>query len=138
MRKIAKLLTVAVVAAAGAFFTLNNSNEIICGNIEALTGGDTGSSGPESVVVTKGRKATNQECEDSKKPLLGITLPNGFSQNAAGTHTIDGTTYNDCGTYTYGFVIYDDDYGKCVGWYQDCSVGGIGPMGNWRKCPEHP
>lgn len=43
MKKIAKLLSVvAVSAAACTFFSLNSSNEIICGNIEALTGGDNG------------------------------------------------------------------------------------------------
>lgn len=43
MKKIAKLFcVVAVAAAAYTFFSLNSSNEIICGNIEALTGGDNG------------------------------------------------------------------------------------------------
>lgn len=43
MKKIAKLFSVvAVAAAACTFFSLNSSNEIICGNIEALTGGDNG------------------------------------------------------------------------------------------------
>ena len=43
MKKIAKLFSVvAVAAAACTFFSLNSSNEIICGNIEALTSGDNG------------------------------------------------------------------------------------------------
>ena len=43
MKKFAKLFSVvAVAAAACTFFSLNSSNEIICGNIEALTGGDNG------------------------------------------------------------------------------------------------
>jgi hypothetical protein len=43
MKKIAKLFSVvAVAAAACTFFSLNSSNEIICGNIEALSSGDTG------------------------------------------------------------------------------------------------
>lgn len=135
MSKIAKLFTVAAVVAAGTFFTLNSSNEIICGDIEALTGGDTGSSGPVATVVNMGRKATNQECEDSKKPILGITLPTGFSEYSVGTHTIDGTEYTDCGTYTYGFVVYDKDRGKCVAW--KINTSGVSPLGSYTVCPQH-
>ena len=136
MTKIAKLLTVAaVVAAAGTFFTLNSSYEIICGNIEALTGGDTGSSHVKSCIVTMGRKATKQE-KDNAGNGLETVLPQGFSEYAVGPHTIDGKTYNDCGTYTYGFVVYDKSYGQCVGWYLD--VPGTTALGNWEHCPEHP
>lgn len=135
MRKIAKLLTVAAVAAAGAFFALNRSNEIIYGNIEALTGGETGSSGPVATLVRLGRKATKEEIEASKKPILGITLPTGFSEVGAGTHKIGGTNYKDCGTYTYGYVVFDKDYGKCLAW--KINTSGTSPLGAYTVCPYH-
>lgn len=137
MRKIKKLFTIAAVAvAAGTFFTLNSSNEIICGNIEALTGGDTGSSGPEMRLVTMGRKANTKEQKDAWNGLE-TNLPQGFSELSTGKHIIEQVEYTDCGTYTFGFVIYDGDYGKCVGWYEKNTGGGIGPMGNWKKCPQN-
>ena len=135
MRKIVKLFTVAAVAAAGAFFALNRSNEIIYGNIEALTGGETGSSGPVPVLVQLGRQATKEECEKSKKPILGITLPTGFSQLAAGSHKIGGKVYYDCGTSTFGYVVYDKDYGKCVAW--KINTSGTSPLGAYTVCPYH-
>lgn len=64
MKKIAKLFSVvAVAAAACTFFSLNSSNEIICGNIEALTGGDNGggSSSPVRWALLPG--ANDPECE---------------------------------------------------------------------------
>lgn len=119
MTKIAKLLTVAaIVITTGTFFMLNSSNEIICGNIEALTGGDNDAPWPleTAYIMTKGRKATNQECEDSRRPILGITLPNGFTENSSGVHNIVGDYYYDCSTYSYGFVVFDNNYGECVAW----------------------
>ena len=134
MRKVAKLLTVAVVAAAGAFFTLNNSYEIICGNIEALTGGDTGSSSPVATVKDMGRKATKQEKDNAWNGLY-TNLPEGFSEYSVGTHIIDDTEYTDCGTYTYGFVIFDKNYGKCVAW--KINTSGVPPLGSYTVCPQH-
>ena len=135
MRKIAKLLTVAAVVAAGAFFALNRSNEIIYGNIEALTGGETGSSGPVATLVRLGRKATKEEIEASKKPILGITLPTGFYQLAAGSHMVNGTEYYDCGTYTFGYVVFDKNYGKCLAW--KINTSGTSPLGAYTVCPYH-
>lgn len=131
MRKMVKLLAVvAVVAAAVAFFNLNSSHEIICGNIEALTGGDNGASSPDAWIITKGRKATKQECEDATKPLFGIILDHGFTESSYGIHNIVGDDYYDCNTYYYGYVIYDGDYGKCVAWSYSNN-----PL--WITCPQH-
>ena len=135
MRKIVKLFTVAAVAAAGAFFTLNHSNEIIYGNIEALTSGESNPSGPVPVLVRLGRKATKEEIEASKKPILGITLPMGFHKLAAGSHMINGKEYFDCGTYTFGYVVYDKDYGKCLAW--KINTSGTSPLGAYTVCPYH-
>lgn len=129
------MLTIAAVAvAAGTFFTLNSSNEIICGNIEALTGGDTGSSGPVATVKTMGRKATKQEKQNAWNGLY-TNLPEGFSEYSVGKHIIDKVEYTDCGTYTYGFIVIDKDYGKCVAW--KINTSGIPPLGSYTTCPEH-
>ena len=138
MKKITKLLTVAtVVAAAGTFFTLNSSYEIISGNIEALTGGDTWSSGPMASVVDKGRRPTKEEFEEAST-FLGTNLPMGFSSNSYGTHTLDGTEYYDCGIYNYGFVIYDGNNGKCIAWHVVDYKNGKYVGSRMTSCPQHP
>ena len=138
MRKLAKLLTVAVVvAAAGTFFTLNSANEIICGNIEALTGGDTWSSGPMASVVDKGRKPTEEELKKASS-FLGTGLSMGCTSNSYGTHTLDGTEYYDCGINDYGYVIYDGNNGKCIYWYVKEYMDGKPVGSRMTSCPEHP
>lgn len=137
MKKISKLFSaVAVVVAASVFYTFNSSNEIIYANIEALTGGDTGSgsNGPKATIMTMGRKATKTEKKDAWNGLY-TALSEGFSETAEGKHNIDNKEYSDCGTYTYGFVIYDKNYGKCVAW--KINTSGVSPLGSYTTCPEH-
>lgn len=138
MTKIAKLLTVAVVVATAiTFFTLNSSYEIISGNIEALTGGDTGTSYPEPCIATLGRKASARETQDAYKPLFGVCLPQGFTgtTNVGSPHTINYTGYTDCALDSYTYAIYDYPYGQCVFWFLKPYAGS--PEGTIVPCPVH-
>lgn len=91
MKKVAKLFfVVAVAAAACTFFSLNSSNEIICGNIEALTSGDNGN-GNNMPPIQK---------------VLGYTT----DQNTTGGYYEVAGTHGDCAWTPTPY----DNIGTCV------------------------